>query len=57
MRQSKKEQKNWFRCRICQQIKVRGNYVRVKKGEHEGYEVKTCSSDKCLRLASQGKLA
>lgn len=51
-----KEIKNKFSCPFCGSLRLRGTYVKVEKGIHEGYELKVCQNPQCMVLASLGML-
>jgi hypothetical protein len=46
--------RNEFRCIVCQEIRERGNLVKVVHGSFRGYVVKVCKKADCAAVARSG---
>jgi len=48
------ESKNKFRCICCDNWRLRGTFVKITKGDLQGYELKTCQTKACIDKAKNG---
>ena len=50
------EKVNWFKCPICQKVRLRGIEIRIEGGRGSGLRIIVCQTPRCQSEAKLGNL-